>query len=83
VPRDRKLLRKGVIIMTVQFVITCAIALVAVGYAAAEAYVRTARRRDAARIARARRGLPAEPPLERGMPDEKEQERDDPRPIAS
>jgi len=74
--------------MEAQFVVEFAVAVFAVGYLTAESFVRSARRRDAVRVARAHGGAylrrgPVRPAPEVDRPDEKAEERHDPRPVTA
>ena len=64
--------------MDSRMVVLVLIALWVGTYVVAETYVRRAHQRDAARIARARRGVP-QPRQEVTRPDDRPQERHDPR----
>ena len=70
--------------MDAQFVSGFVIVVFGSAYATAETYVRTARRRDAQALARARRGVrPGARDLEATRPDEKPEERHEPRPVGA
>jgi len=70
--------------MTAQFLIGFVVAVFATGWVTAESFVRSARRRDAVRHAQARRGVrPPALPHQSAGPDEKPEERHDPRPVGA
>ena len=69
--------------MTAQFLIGFVVAVIAMGWVTAESFVRSARRRDAVRQAQARRGVRPALPHQAAGPDEKPEERHDPRPVGA